>query len=184
MPLNPDKMSVLMKSSLAALLLAAPSAIRAAPCVDGGALRFEDYPAAPVAIEKRAPLKLNSTFARKYRTALREGLRNNPIEFAGRYVVVTFGCGTTCMFGGWVDAVTGQAFGLPGILDSFGPFGIDDPLLFRADSRLVATLGAATSDDTRPEASYYEWTGAKLKPICTRILTDEEAESLGRAETE
>lgn len=177
-------MSALVKSALAALLVAAPSAVWAAPCIDGGPPRFEDYLAAPVVIEKRATLKLNNRFARKYRTALREGLRDYPIEFAGRYVVVTFGCGTTCMFGGWVDSTTGEAFGMPGILATFGPFGIETPLVFRTDSRLVITLGAATSDDTRPQASYYEWTGAKLKPICTRILTDDEAQSLGRAETE
>lgn len=168
------------KSALAALLLlAAPSSIWAAPCDDGSATRFEDYPASPAVIEKRAELKLNSAFARKYRTVLREGLRDYPIEFAGRYVVVTFGCGTTCMFGSWVDAQTGEAFGMPHMLDSFGPFGIEDPLLYRIDSRLVITLGAARGDETLPEASYYEWTGARLKPICTRILTNEEAESLG-----
>lgn len=146
--------------------------------------RFEDYPASPAVIEKRGELKLNSAFARKYRTALREGLRDYPIEFAGRYVIVTFGCGTTCMFGGWVDAATGEAFGMPGILDTFGPFGIETPLVYRADSRLVITLGAARSDETQPEANYYEWTGAKLKSICARILTNKEAESLGRAETD
>lgn len=173
-----------VKSALAALLLAAPSALWAVPCDVGSPPQFADYPAAPAVIEKRAALKLNSAFARKYRTALREGLRDYPIEFAGRYVVVTFGCGTTCMFGGWVDAKTGEAFGMPGILDTFGPFGVETPLVLRTDSRLVITLGAASSDNTRPEASYYEWTGAKLSLVCTRILTDEEAESLGRAGTE
>lgn len=177
-------MNALAKSALAALLLAAPPAVWAASCDDGRTPRFEDYPAPPAVIEKRATLKLNSAFARKYRTALREGLRDYPIEFAGRYVVVTFGCGTTCMFGGWVDAKTGEAFGMPGILDTFGPFGIETPLVVRADSRLVITLGAATTDADRPEASYNECTGAKLKSICTRILTDDEAQSLGRAETE
>ena len=170
------------KSVLAALLLAAPSSIWAAPCDDGSAPRFEDYPASSAVIERRGKLKLNNRFARKYRTALREGLRDYPIEFAGRYVVVTFGCGTTCMFGGWVDAQSGEAFGMPGILDTFGPFGVETPLVFRADSRLVITLGAARSDETRPEASYYEWTGVNLEPICTRILTTEEAVSLGRAD--
>lgn len=170
--------------ALAALLMGAQSEALAAACAKGNIPRFEDYPATPSVIDKRGRLKLNSAFAHKYRTALREGLRDYPIEFAGRYVVVTFGCGTTCMFGGWVDAATGEAFGLPGILDTFGPFGIETPLVYRADSRLVITLGAARSDETQPEANYYEWTGAKLKSICARILTNKEAESLGRAETD
>lgn len=173
-----------LKSALAGVLLALPAAGMAAPCTDGAAPRFEDYPAQQVEVAQRASLRLNNAFARRYRTALQEGLRDFPIEFAGHYVVVTPGCGTTCMFGGWVDALTGQAFGLPGILDTFGPFGIDDPLLFRADSRLVITLGAAASDESRPEARYYEWTGRKLKPLCSRILTLEEAQSLGRAPQE
>lgn len=177
-------MSAMMKRFLFALLLTSPSVAWSAPCAVGNEPRFEDYPAVPAVVERRAKLKLNSAFARKYRTALREGLRDYPVEFAGRYVVVTFGCGTTCMFGGWVDTQTGEAFGMPGILDTFGPFGVETPLVFRADSRLVITLGAATTDASQPEASYHEWTGVKLVPICTRILTTEEAELLGRAEPE
>lgn len=175
-------MSALVKATLAALLLTASSPVWAAACNDDGTPRFEDYPAVSATVEKRAKLKLDSAFARKYRTALREGLRDYPVEFAGRYVVVTFGCGTTCMFGGWVDTETGETFGMSGILDTFGPFGIETPLVYRADSRLVITLGTANSDADRPEASYYEWTGKQLKPICSKILSDEEAVALGRVD--
>lgn len=163
------------------VVLGAPSLGWAAPCAQDLPPRFEDFPAEPAGTATRPALKLSNAFAREYRTSLREGLAHWPVDFAGHYVMVTHGCGTTCMTGGWVDAISGEATPLPVILDSFGPFEIDDPLLFRLDSRLLVTLGSAAGDETRPQASYYEWTGAELRPVCTRILTADEARSLGRA---
>ena len=170
--------------ALSALLWASAASAADVPsrsCDPAASPQYADFAVAPETIDTRPALKLNNAFARKYRTALREALRDGPVDFAGRYVMVTFGCGTTCMYGGWVDAQTGEAFALPGILDSFGPFGIEDPLLYRIGSRLVIVLGAASADETRPEAGYYEWTGAELRPVCTRRLTGEEAVALGRA---
>ncbi|PKP77437.1 MAG: hypothetical protein CVT81_09405 [Alphaproteobacteria bacterium HGW-Alphaproteobacteria-3] len=170
--------------ALSALLWASAASAADVPsrsCDPAASPQYADFAVAPETIDTRPELKLNNAFARKYRTALREALRDRPVDFAGHYVMVTFGCGTTCMYGGWVDAQTGEAFALPGILDSFGPFDIEDPLLYRAGSRLIIALGAARGDEERPEAGYYEWTGTELRPLCTRRLTEEEAMSLGRA---
>lgn len=151
------------------------------PCDPAALPQYADFAVTPEPLPTRPALKLDSAFARKYRTRLGEGLRDLPVNFAGHYVMVTWGCGTTCLDGGMVDAQTGEAFALPGILDSFGPFGIEEPLLHRPDSRLLVTLGAAAGDATVPEAGYREWTGTELRPLCSRILSEDEARSLGRA---
>ena len=170
--------------ALSALLWASAASAADVPsrsCDPAASPQYADFAVAPETIDTRPALKLNNAFAREYRTSLREALRDRPVDFAGHYVMVTHGCGTTCMTGGWVDAISGEATPLPVILDTFGPFEIDDPLLFRLDSRLLVTLGAARGDEERPEAGYYEWTGTELRPLCTRRLTEEEAMSLGRA---
>lgn len=128
--------------------------------------RFDDFKVAVEKISRRPALKFNNDFSRRYRTLLREGLSGEPVDFAGHYVMVTFGCGTTCLYGGMVDAKSGQATGLPFMLDSFGPFDIDTPLIYRADSRLIIMLGMVRKETEPPAKFYYEWTGRRLKPLC------------------
>ncbi|MCA1618052.1 MAG: hypothetical protein LC795_01810 [Acidobacteria bacterium] len=71
--------------------------------------RFEDYPVREVYRGTVAPVRLDSRKARAYRTRLREDSRAGP-NFAGRYTVVVWGCGTGCAQMGVVDAVTGRAY--------------------------------------------------------------------------
>ncbi|MCF8198669.1 MAG: hypothetical protein K9J42_07880 [Sulfuritalea sp.] len=149
----------------------------ARPCPDNTIPRFEDYAVKPESVTRRAKLKLNNEFSRMFRTRLREGLRNDPIELAGHYVVVTFGCGSSCIYGGFVDAITGQATALPFALNSIFLFGADDPLLIRADSRLVIMQGTINEAEGPPMVAYYEWTGTQLKPICQRPLPDQTEEA-------
>jgi hypothetical protein len=137
--------------------------------------QYADFAVAPEAVDLRPALKLDSAFSREYRTRLREGLRDLPINFAGHYVMVTFGCGSTCLYGGMVDARTGEATALPFLVDSFGSDKVDieDPLLFRADSRLVVILGKLRDEDDIPRQYFYEWTGEALTPLCHAPVTEE-----------
>ncbi|HEX8297761.1 MAG TPA: hypothetical protein VF594_01260 [Rubricoccaceae bacterium] len=97
-----------------------------------GLPRFEDYPAGPAYRGRVAPLVLSSSAtARTYRTMTRQAMAEG-VNFAGHYVVATWGCGTECMGGVIVDARTGRAVAdLPG----FSPF-----TTFRLDSRLIAVM--------------------------------------------
>lgn len=55
-----------------------------------------------------APLDANSApEAKTYQTALREGLKKG-VNFAGKYTVVTVGCGTACQMHYVVDRETGK----------------------------------------------------------------------------
>ena len=145
------------------------------PCDPAALPQYEDF-----AVSLQTPavppvLKTDNRFARKYRTRLIEGLRDNSVNFAGHYVMITWGCGTTCLDGGMVDAQTGRAIALPFPLDIFGSFEVDiaDPLLYRADSRLVVMLGMLREDDEMPRRYFYEWAGGKFMPICHAPISTE-----------
>ena len=138
------------------------------PCSPVALPRYADFAVTPETLPTRPALKRNNRFSRKYRTRLGEGLRDLPVNFAGHYVMVTWGCGTTCLDGGMVDARTGQATALPFLLDSFASLEVDiaDPLLYRADSRLVVMLGMLREEDAIPRQYFYQWTHGRLKPLC------------------
>jgi hypothetical protein len=75
-------------------------------------LRFEEYLTTETfSSAAHAPI-LDTPFDRKYRTAIREGLVNGA-NFAGRYVVVKWGCGTGCTSFVIVDAKTGIVYDPP-----------------------------------------------------------------------
>src|SRR5215207_3473173 len=71
--------------------------------------RFEDYPASEVYKGPVADVRLDSRRARMFRTRLREDSRTGP-NFAGRYAVVVWGCGTGCAQMGVVDSKTGRVY--------------------------------------------------------------------------
>ena len=71
--------------------------------------RFEDYPVKEVYRGRPAPVRLDSRRARMFRTRLAEGASAGP-NFAGRYTVVVWGCGTGCAQMAVVDAGTGRVY--------------------------------------------------------------------------
>ena len=104
----------------------------------GPAPRFEDYPVREAYEGRVAPVRLDSRKARMFRTVLREGSRGGP-NFAGRYTVVIWGCGTGCAQMGVVDAKTGRAYFPP--VEYMDIIDMEDEAerrrFFRLDSRLL-----------------------------------------------
>lgn len=151
------------------------------PCDAAALPQFSDFAVSPETAPAPAALQDDTAFARKYRTRLGDGLHDLPVNFAGHYVMITWGCGTTCLDGGMVDARTGQATPLPFLLDSFGSFeiNIDDPLLFREDSHLVIMLGRLRAEDDIPRQYFFDWTGSGFAPLCHAPLIDEKGASSG-----
>jgi hypothetical protein len=163
--------------ALSLLLVVAPALaaeVPDQPCDAAALPQHANFAVTPEILSAHSALKRNNRFSRKYRTRLGEGLRDLPVNFSGHYVMVTWGCGSTCLDGGMVDARTGQATALPFLLDSFGSFEVDiaDPLLYRADSRLVVMLGMLREEDKIPRQYFYEWTHGKLKPLCHAPITE------------
>jgi hypothetical protein len=143
-------------------------------CVVAGAQpdvpKFEQFPATetftgtPVApVFKRAKDRL-------FRTMIRTQAEKGP-NFADRYTVALWGCGSSCNGGALIDRKTGEVLDLPfshvgADPGSFGDGTVafrDEMVSFKKDSRLFVFRGCPEDDATRCGAYYYEWTGAGFK---------------------
>ena len=145
-----------------------------APAQDGAAPGFRDYPA-PAYRGRVAAVKLTTPLARGYRTRLREGARRG-VNFAGRYKLHTWSCGTGCLQAAFIDAATGAVF-FPRELNGFiacyyEPGEVKDlgeALKFERGSRLLVVSGYPYSERGKDEPKkglyYYEWDGKGLKLV-------------------
>lgn len=139
---------------------------------DGATPDFKDY-AVPAFKGRAAALKLTTPLARGYRTRLREGARR-AVNFAGRYKLHTWSCGTSCLQTAFIDAKTGDVF-FPAELNGFimcfyqpEPVeSLEESLQFQKGSRLIVMSGYPMSERGKDEPKkglyYYEWTGRELK---------------------
>lgn len=145
-----------------------------APAQDGAVPNFGDY-TAPAFKGRAAALKLTTPQARGYRTRLREGARR-AVNFAGRYKLHTWSCGTGCLQTAFIDARTGGVF-FPAELNGFIAcyYGtepvesLEEALKFQKGSRLIVMSGYPVSERGKAEPKkglyYYEWTGTELKLV-------------------
>ena len=155
--------------------------------------RFESY-AVAVRRGKVAPLNPGShTWARKYRTLLRQQLKEAGVNFAGRYTLASVGCGTGCSITAIIDARTGRAFfpkelaGWTGIVGDYEIPDGEDSWTYRANSRLIRLVGRpniGAIDEERYGASgiyYYEWSNQRLRLVkFTHVGSYPEADPPGK----
>ncbi|HEV2803109.1 MAG TPA: hypothetical protein VGW12_21760 [Pyrinomonadaceae bacterium] len=139
--------------------------------------RLEDY-AVEVRRGEVAPLDLRShPLARKYRTAIRDQLMQEGVNFAGRYTLAAAGCGTGCAIGAVVDTRTGRAYfprelhGWTSIVGDYEQDPSEDLWTFRPHSRLLRGLGRPNIGRPGEERYgpsgiyYYEWTNNRLRLV-------------------
>jgi hypothetical protein len=163
--------------TVACFVLAVAFDPRLSAAQETGAPRFEDY-AAPTGSDKVAPLDLRShPLARKFRTLIRQQLRDEGINFAGHYTLATMGCGTGCSIVAIVDVRNGRAYfpkeldGWTSIVGDYDPPEGEDVRTFRASSRLLRAVGRPNigrAGEERHGASgiyYYEWTNRRLRLV-------------------
>ena len=101
---------------------------------------------------------------RDYRTRIRDGLKEGP-NFAGRFSVVQFGCGTGCSFVYVANNESGEVFEFP----RGGENNIYLQLSFTVGSRLlIAQWGDFDTDTCNVE--YFEWTGRTAKLLETKKI--------------
>ena len=120
---------------------------------------FEDYPAGPIYGGKIAnPDFATNPGARRFQTVIRERVKNGP-NFAGRYTLVWWGCGTGCQSIVVVNDSTGTIY--DGVSTSNGPD-------VREDSRLMID---SPGDDTPSPGSancsshFYIWEGSAFREV-------------------
>ena len=89
-----------------------------------------------------APQLRPNTAAWKYRTRIREAAQGRA-NFAGHYVVATWGCGIECLVFGIIDLETGKVWCEDQSICCWGMQPADDfePLRFRVNSRLLVLSG-------------------------------------------
>lgn len=137
-------------------------------------LEFDGYPSVVERKTARAIDFRNSPGASTFRTRLREAIATGEVNFAGRYIITGWGCGTGCSQMAIIDAKTGRVHlpdELAGVSAWFGALDDDyEVYSYKKDSRLLivrGTPGPMNDGDSAQEAGtyYYEWRANRLRLI-------------------
>lgn len=137
---------------------------------------FASYPAV-VQGGKHAPLRWSADpDARMFKTRLLEWNRM-PVNFAGHYILATWGCGAECVQFMVIDVKTGNVFH-PDSLTSVAGYNVHEDvflpdadgcegglLRYRAESDLLVVIGAPNEDESRRGVSYYVWKENRFRRV-------------------
>ncbi|MGC4128939.1 MAG: hypothetical protein QM564_05125 [Bergeyella sp.] len=96
--------------------------------------KFEDFPVNKIE-EKNPKLKINtnvSSYTKMYRTMIKQSFEKNETNFAGKYIIDYWGCGSPCATGIAINGKNGKLIEIPS-----ASAGYDSPYKFRKDSRLL-----------------------------------------------
>lgn len=122
----------------------------------GNMPRFEEYSAKVYSGSPRPPDLSSHPDARHYRTRLRNAAAGD-VNFAGEYVLTTWGCGTTCLMGAVINAKSGAVHFLPGSICCWFNLGDDiNPIDYRLDSNLIVFTGYLNEEETMT-THYFEF---------------------------
>jgi hypothetical protein len=149
--------------------------------------RYEDYPAVETFSGTPVQPVLTAPEERQFRTVIRQGenkgwgvvdgitgkeLAAPGPNFAGRYVIVQWGCGWPCLMVAIVDLRTGRVFPPPfhrGTGHSYfqlpNAFPMDPPLEYRLDSRLIIANICESHEAQKCGAHYFVMRDDGLKLI-------------------
>lgn len=123
--------------------------------------QFKDYPVRSIYRGRNAPLVLNRE-TRTFRTRLREALKEKP-NFAGHYIVTSWGCGTGCQVGAIIDARTGRVYWFPfGVGQNYETDDDYRPIEFRLNSKLIIFSGYRVDRDEEPGARFYKFENGRF----------------------
>jgi hypothetical protein len=127
-------------------------------------LDFASHPVAErYAGPNTAPI-LKSQQDRAFRTKLREAAKQTP-NFAGHYIVTTFGCGSSCVMGAVIDARSGLVTWLPFTVCCWEDAQAE-PVEYHLDSALMIVRGMRNEQERG--TFYYLLQKGRLRPIATR----------------
>lgn len=141
--------------------------------------RFEAYAVKPYTGANAVPDLGSDPRSRRYRTQLRRWAREKP-NFAGHYILATWGCGTGCTELAVIDAVTGKVFHPPEArvnhIEDVAPDALVDvtagerradfgAMRYRADSRLLVVFGALNGRAEDEGISWLVWQDDRLRRV-------------------
>lgn len=141
--------------------------------------QFREYPADDSLVTTRAPVDLTSPDAWTFRTRLRNAAKQEP-NFAGQYVIASWGCGATCVTGANVNLATGKVVFLPGSVCCWGR--VDEnfkALEFRRNSRLLVMSGLINEEGDMG-AHFFVFDGGSFNFLTTIKTSSDFGASLGK----
>ena len=150
--------------ALAAFLLVSEVAVPA----QSRTPRFRDYPVPETYRGKTAPLVLTRD-DRVFRTRLRWAAKNLQPNFAGHYILTTWGCGTSCLMGAVIDAKTGRVHWWDFSVCCWG-YDVDDnfqPIEIRLDSKLIVFSGARNEKEGDVGTHFYKFENGRFVHVRT-----------------
>ncbi|HZI64405.1 MAG TPA: hypothetical protein VFE44_06465 [Thermoanaerobaculia bacterium] len=140
-------------------LTTAPSAGSTRECGPSRLPRFAHY-AVDLQVVPDPKLDLNShVIGRRFRTVLTRAVRANPPNLAGHFLLVEWGCGTSCGMLAIVDLESGKLWHDADLIVTRG-------VEYRADSRLVIINTGQEPFAAQVPTSYYAWRGDRPELIC------------------
>ncbi len=87
----------------------------------------------------RIVVQRQTSWSRHYRSDIARQA-HGPVDFAGRYTLVTIGCGAECLMLGAVDRWSGRVAQVAPTVCCW-PDAVSEPLRYRMDSRLLVVQG-------------------------------------------
>lgn len=137
---------------------------------------FETFSAKVFVGRNAAPILHGDPATRMFRTRLAEWAKAKP-NFAGHYILATWGCGTDCTRISIIDARTGRIYHPAGITSNVA-VNVHHRLLaggdswhaagavrFKPDSRLLVLIGMPEERTENRGVSYYVWENNKIRRI-------------------
>jgi hypothetical protein len=148
----------------AALAAAAPAQGKAKE----KAPRFADYPVTKLSHIRVARPKIPESWDEDPRLRFQDSVGDDDKpNFAGRYFVATWGCGSTCVWGGIVEAESGRIIELPSVSGWFDTHDKFEAIDFRHNSRLLVLSGARNEKKGDMGRHYYVLENGKLRWLKT-----------------
>lgn len=128
--------------------------------------QFKDYRVSEIYKGATAPLVLSHDDL-IFKTRLRWAARNQKPNFAGHYILTSWGCGAECVMGAVIDAKTGKVYWWNFSICCWGA-DVDDkfnPIEFRPDSRLIVFSGLRNEKDDDDCAHFYQFENGRFVHI-------------------
>ena len=124
--------------------------------------QWRDYPVDGNHTQRNAPVQLQTELEKAYRTRLSEASRQKA-NYAGHYVLTTWGCGTECSVGAAIDVTTGKVVWFPATIccarNTDANF---EPVIFHFNSRLIVFSGLRNEKEGDDASHFYSIEGNKF----------------------
>jgi hypothetical protein len=142
--------------------------------IPADAPKFESFPAKAFSGRNAAPNLHSDAMTMMFRSRLAQWAKQKP-NFAGHYILATWGCGTDCTSISIIDACTGRIYHPAGVttnvavnvhhslLEGGDLWHAAGAIKFRPDSRLLVLIGMPEEREEDRGISYYVWENNKLR---------------------